>query len=999
MQRQQIWLHILVLGIYTLLALLLTWPLVTHFTTHVPGDGIDDPALAWNLWWIKERLVDQRNLDIFHADWMFFPIEINLGFYTLTPLNGLLSLPLQGAFSLITATNLLLLSSYVLAGYGTFLLVRYLVADGGQQTADSRRQPADGGQQTADGGQQTADGGRQTADGGQQTADESSPLRIFASSPPRLVASAHPRIRASAHRLLPALFAGVIYAFASSKLFYAGLGQFNIASSQWIPFTVLYVLRAGDSLRWRDAGLAALFLALQAWAELTYASFLLIFIALYLLWRLATHQGGWLPRLQLLPRFIFMGIAFAVAISPFLWAMAPDLLREGDFFARGGGFADLFSADLAGYLLPTQLHPLLGHYVAALPFPSDKGQQIFTGYSALLIALAGTVWLIRRQGWRGLFWPLMTFGFWWLSLGGEVRWLGQSTGIPGPFDLVSQLPFFSGNRYPSRYGVMLMLCVAVLAGYGLAWLMKSAGRAVPGIRGRLPILTLQSSLSVALIALFLFEHLSVPLPLNDFRTPAIYQRIAAEPGDFTLLELPTGWRNGARVMGRSDILIMMQQWYQTVHGKRRLGGNTSRNPAYKFQYFTDAPLLGDLIMLMNADAEIDGRPYLAAALESDWQVLIERNQAAAPFVLDFLNVRYVLLHPERSPPALIRFVEEALPVSLVEEWQGVDWQNQLASIRLYQVNIVNGPSQSEWALDLGSELGRLFLAEGWSLRGVQGEDHDEIRYATRTEADLLLRLPEAGGLLTFHLYGPATLQGLSLNQESLAWNVRDETSHVQVVEVQIPSGRSAGVVERLSFRFDGLIPAAETLAGAAESWPIADTGVSLPGHRPVMAVSAGKDGGDFAAIFVAGKDVAQNQLGYNLIALDQEGRLLESVVFNTLASAQESVAMAEWLSRWPSGTIIAGAVSDEASYNLQQVAVDALRQVGVETDLRGRFRGSHAFIGAVGTPGGSALESFAPFGPATVVAGPALDAPAISGGIGHIHFQPYANPSSAQSAQ
>jgi hypothetical protein len=586
----------------------------------------------------------------------------------------------------------------------------------------------------------------------------------------------------------------------------------------------------------------------------------------------------------------------------------------------------------------------------------------------------------------------MTFGFWWLSLGGEVRWLGQSTGIPGPFDLVSQLPFFSGNRYPSRYGVMVMLCVAVLAGYGLAWLMKCAGRAAPGIRGRLPVLNLQSSLSVLLIALFLFEHLSVPLPLNDFRTPAIYQRIAAEPEDFTLLELPTGWRNGARVMGRSDILIMMQQWYQTVHGKRRLGGNTSRNPAYKFQYFTDAPLLGDLIMLMNADAEIDGRPYLAAALESDWQALIERNQAAAPLVLDFLNVRYVLLHPERAPPALMRFVEEALPLSLVEEWQGMDWQNQPASIRLYEVTVLDSPLHIGWSLDLGSEQGQLFLAEGWSLRGIQ----DKIRYATRTEADLLLRLPERGGLLTFHLYGPATLQGIYLNQEPLSWDLLNEMGDVQVVEVQIPSGRGAGVVERLSFRFDRLIPAAETLAGAAERWPIADTGVSLPAHRPLMAVSAGKDGGDFAAIFVAGEDVAQNQLGYNLIALDQEGRLLESVVFNTLVSVQESVAMAEWLSRWPSGTIIAGAVGDEASYNLQESAVEALHQIGIETDLRGRFRGSHAFIGAVGAPRGSALESFAPFGPATVAAGPPLDAPAISGGIGLIHFQSYTNPSSAQ---
>ncbi len=57
-----------VLLLYSMLALGLTWPLARHFTTHVPGDGIDDPSLAWNLWWIKTRLIDQLNLDIFHGD-------------------------------------------------------------------------------------------------------------------------------------------------------------------------------------------------------------------------------------------------------------------------------------------------------------------------------------------------------------------------------------------------------------------------------------------------------------------------------------------------------------------------------------------------------------------------------------------------------------------------------------------------------------------------------------------------------------------------------------------------------------------------------------------------------------------------------------------------------------------------------------------------------------------------------------------------------------------
>ena len=131
--------HTLVIAAYALLACALTWPLLRHFNTHMPGDGIDDPALAWNLWWIKDRLVDQQNLDIFHTDWMFFPIGINLGFYTLTPLNGLLSLPLQTGLDLIVAANVILLGAYIVGAYGAFLLAASLLARTGG--ADAARRP------------------------------------------------------------------------------------------------------------------------------------------------------------------------------------------------------------------------------------------------------------------------------------------------------------------------------------------------------------------------------------------------------------------------------------------------------------------------------------------------------------------------------------------------------------------------------------------------------------------------------------------------------------------------------------------------------------------------------------------------------------------------------------------------------------------------------------------------------------------------------------------
>jgi hypothetical protein len=911
-----------VLALYTLVALLLTWPLVRHFTTHVPGDGIDDPSLAWNLWWIKERLVDQRNLDIFHVDWMFHPIHINLGFYTLTPLNGLLSIPLQTTFSLVIASNLVLLSSFAIGGFGAYLLAT------------------------------------------QELKTQNVKLKNVA---------------------LAACCAGFVYAFASSKLFYVSLGQFNIASSQWVPFCALYLLRLSRATSWRsglrDACLAGLFLTLQAWAELTYASFLLIFAALVFLWSLFTnHAPNGHPRItNYARRFLFQVTGFAVCafvflvgIAPFLWAMIPDLLSEGDFFASGGGFADTFSADLAGYLLPTRLHPFFGGWVREMPFPHNLGEQIFIGYGVMLFAFLGsvTLWRGSTQRGQGLFWVVTTLWFWWLTLGAQVRWLGEASPIPGPFAIISQLPFFSGNRYPSRYSVMLMLCVAVLAGAGVAWLLRSVEeKKTRSIDWRLPVVG-------GVMVLFLLEHLSIPLPLSDFRMPPIYERLAVEPGDFALLELPTGWRNGARVLGKSDILIMMQQWYQTKHGKRRLGGNTSRNPPYKFQYFTDAPLIGDLIALMNAEPNsTPANAEIARVVDSELDAVIARNRPIAGQVLDLLGVRYVAVHVEKSPPALLRFVDETLPLTLVDEWHGPDWSGAESTIRLYQVKPT---AATKWEINLAAPEGQLYLAEGWSALA-----DDNVRYATRPCASIMLNLPPSGGQLAFELPGQKQNATIYLNGHRLAGATLPAPD--LWTTLQTPPGSTATLIDRVELCFERHTPLAELGATqAGDGWSIGATGATI--NSSLVVQSAGNDVGNFAHIFVDGVDVSPNQVGYNLVALDAAGVVQGSKTFNTLAAPEESQALADWVQQWPIGTIIAGAVRDEASMKLTEAAVNALQTIGLTTDLRERFRWSHAFIGVVGAPPGSALETARLLQPATVSVGLAVDAPAVYGGVGRIQF-------------
>ncbi|MDH7484982.1 MAG: interleukin-like EMT inducer domain-containing protein [Anaerolineae bacterium] len=918
--------HLLVLAIYTVLGLILTYPMARHFGTHVPGDGIDDPALAWNLWWVKFALVD-RQINPFHCGWMFHPIGINLAFYTLTILNGLLSVPLQLAFGLVPASNLLLLSSFVLSGYGAYLLTQYVLAE---QIQSSKFKV------------------------------QSSKLKAQSSKSKAQIASC---LLPLASCLLPlaSFFAGLIYAFSSCKLFYASLGQFNVASSQWIPFAVLYVLRAGRDRRLRDAGLAALFLLCQAYAELTFASFLLIFIALYVLYELIretlTGHGSRITHYALRFRSFFrnllvLAILFLLGVIPFLANMLPDLRTEGDFFTSGGGFADVFSADLAGYLWPTQLHPLLGRLAAMLPFPHDKGQHLYLGYSVMLLAAWG-LWRGRRSP-AVRFWALSALVFFLFTLGPTLRINGQDTGIPGPFALISELPFFKGNRYPSRYSVMLVLSCAVLAGFGLMELFQSSAvrRTTPQELSYIPIAS-------ALVALFLFEHLSIPLPLSDLRVPAVYERLAAEPGDFAVLELPIGWRNGARVLGQQDVIIMFEQWYQTAHGQRLLGGNTSRNPEFKFQYFAQAPLLNSLIAVQNGH-------QIPPEVEA-------MDRALAAEVLRFLGVRYVVLHEPPASPALRAYAEKTLPVEPVAAEQGVC---------LYRVA---WPPSAAAPIDLSTPLGRLHLGEGWSpvTDNVQGE---AAVWAQRREVRLLATLLGDERRLRFRAWVPSSGQVVEVWARGRRWAALTLAAGWGEYEVVLPAGAVQPGLNDFRLRFAQLYPLADIPVSGMSGTEVAGQTIT----PAIVVQSAGLEtgGNDLGHIYVNGRDLSPNRRGYNIVALDSVGRVLASGSFDTHLDPQASPRLADFIAGLPEGSIVAVAVADEASLNLGAEAVSALESIGATGDLRGRFRWGHAVIGVKGAAPGQALEALDVLQPVAVHVGLGATSPAVAMAFASFQFGP-----------
>jgi interleukin-like EMT inducer protein len=153
-----------------------------------------------------------------------------------------------------------------------------------------------------------------------------------------------------------------------------------------------------------------------------------------------------------------------------------------------------------------------------------------------------------------------------------------------------------------------------------------------------------------------------------------------------------------------------------------------------------------------------------------------------------------------------------------------------------------------------------------------------------------------------------------------------------------------------------------------ERYRIGATGAWSPGDFRVR--SAGQPFGDAASIVLNGRELAVNYRGYNLVAVERDGRVREAGAFDTFLDRAAAARLAAFVAHLPEGTVVAGAVRDEASHRLTEDAVAALQTLGVAGDLRGHFRESHAFIGVKGAAAGTALEALGPRSLAVTVGQP-----------------------------
>lgn len=899
--------YFLLLAFYLVLALVLTYPLALQLQTHIPGHDTDGPAQTWSLWWTRYALLDLGQAP-FTTDYLFYPVGLNLVAYTPVFLNGILSIPLQQTFGVIVAQNAMVYFALVSSAFGAYLFVREVL---------TRTRPVVIAT-SAPGDKASSDTTKELA-----VLQVTTPLRKSGS-----VRNAQARdVVPDARTEIAAVLAGALYGFGAWHLNYVAAGHFMLISSQWLPYYALYLVRL-ERGRLRDAWMVGLFLLFTAWTELTFIPFLALLTIFYLVYLLVAQRAQLLLTIR---KLVVATVFAAVGMAPLMLSLAFDFQRFGYYLTSGVGRIQIFSAEPISFFMPSSQHPILGAWAESVTRANTS--YAFIGWAVVGLVLVGLY--AKRASGFARFWFVTALLFALLMFGSTLFLGGVNTNVPMPFALLRLVPFVNANRYPVRFNVMLMLALLPLFAWGSLALWNARQKAF--------------HIALAgLLGLVVFEQLVLPLPLTKVRVPNIFETIGQEQGDFTVLELPLGWRGSIVMQGETDDVA---QFFQTADHKRRLGGITSRFPDSKLRYFANAPVLRTLIALET------GRAVDPAQLEQD-RLQVEN-------VLRFFDIRYVSVYLPQVSPETLQFVHATFPLQEVYN----DGERAV-----YRVTLPKQPPRVE--IDPAAENARLLWNDAW---GEAQEDNAGFgyRWAMDGNAVLWLALEDAAYEMKFRLRGarPDQTVQLRVNDTTVAEWKLGETWNEYTAHVPKSVLRDG---------LDVFVFLTETtpLAQAADKdRTIGGTGVVSP--IDISATGAGFDAGRFGEIYVGGQNRIVSRRGYHLVAIHPRTGNVDAVgSFDTFADLNASLQMIEFVAQLPQGEIVAGVAVDDASQRLPNEAVEALQSLGVASDVRAQFRAGHAFIGIKGIPMGQAVEDLSVTVPATVAIGKHVSKPQVAFAMG-----------------
>ena len=597
------WTDVVVMAIYALMTVVMTWPLVLRLNSHFAGANIDVWINPWVTWWTEKAL--SEGLNLYHTDWMFYPRGVSLAFHSFSHVNTVLALLLRPWLGDLGAYNVTILLAHVLSGYAMFCLVRY-IAQG------SACRPTTG--------------GTGCASSNRRTIEILGPFfsgLVFAFFPYRMMESSHPVIVSTQWMPLYFLFllrlvregrtspllAGGTEGGARTSPPLAGGTEGGARTSSLLAGGTEGGARTSPPLwgglrggRWHVLP-AALFFVLTALSSWHLMVLTLLLSAVYLCTLFVAERAlcSWatLGNLALLA-----GLTGAI-LAPFLYPLGREqwtawrssqLLRSSQLsrsyvgVPAGTGKGN----DLIAFFLPAGTHPVLGPLAAPVHERINSRWPAYVGLTVIGLSIAGALgdWK-RARFWilAALFSALCSLDP-CLQVGGYALdellssyasvifrslglWATRNAGDLGCSQLFCPTPWSVPVvwlfRHPFRFNVLLGLALGVTSGLGLRVLLAKR-------RSRW-----RWSLFAAAVAFLLFEYLCLPFPTTEAAVPDFYFDLSTRPGEGAILELPMGRQPAKKYL-----------YYQTIHNRPLVEGVVSRTPPDAYAFIGATPALRSL---------------------------------------------------------------------------------------------------------------------------------------------------------------------------------------------------------------------------------------------------------------------------------------------------------------------------------------------------------------------------------------------------------------------
>lgn len=327
------------------------------------------------------------------------------------------------------------------------------------------------------------------------------------------------------------LVAGVVFAFAPYR--FAHIGHLELQWVVWMPVCLICLHRLFEMPTWRAALMLGAALSAQALCSVYYGAFLSMYLAVggLVLFTVSPHRA----------RVLVRSTAAIVPLAVVALLYAPPYLKSRtEHGARNAAEQTRYSATSSDFLRVPPENKLRGSRDASIA-PDER--SLYVGAVPMALALVA------------LFPPVTTTTLMYGALTFVSADAARGTnGIIYP-RIQDAIPIMSSLRAPARFGVLVLLSIAVLAAIGAARIFATWPTARP-------------ALAAAFILICMVEYWSAPLPVREFETrpSEAHRYLASQPPGSVVLELPVPTVDALWLYETTYQLRSIHHWQPLVNG-------------------------------------------------------------------------------------------------------------------------------------------------------------------------------------------------------------------------------------------------------------------------------------------------------------------------------------------------------------------------------------------------------------------------------------------------